>query len=236
MAGPAASLPVPRLQLLYTAIDRMLDHVINTALTDSSTPQKTQHQQRLQHWKQQVMVISAITTLQPGSAAPRFTAAVRPPLSSPPRLRRPVLCYQLEVEAIIDERRLLDLLSQVEQLSLRTSANGDDAQPMSAEPSPSHPPLQLQVTAGQSNSRSPPMFALRLHSPLVSLSAPADELRDEIAALHQRQSKSLQDTADEVPCCCLSSTQPSPPDADAACVITDHSLPVSRVCGCRCCC
>jgi hypothetical protein len=60
MAGSTPPiLPIPRLQLFYIAIERMLDSVISNALSPSeptSDEQNEEHRQRLTDWKERVMV------------------------------------------------------------------------------------------------------------------------------------------------------------------------------------
>ena len=56
MAGHNLSLHVPRVQLLFAAINRMLDHVIASALSSTSDQQRAEYQQSLEQWKQRVMV------------------------------------------------------------------------------------------------------------------------------------------------------------------------------------
>ena len=97
MAGSVASLPVPRLQLLYTAIERMLDHVCVTALADSSAQHKEQHQQRVQQWKHRVMV--SLAPPHPTRSALPPAPLIPPLLPSP--LLAPVSCDGLSLSSVV---------------------------------------------------------------------------------------------------------------------------------------
>jgi hypothetical protein len=77
MAGSAPpSLPIPRLQLFYVAIERMLDSVISTALSQSeplSDEQSDEKRQRLIEWKERVMVSLFVSAWSSPSIHPPLT-------------------------------------------------------------------------------------------------------------------------------------------------------------------